>query len=335
MPLPLPLLGSALALVTGAVLLRQRDGDNDDSTTDARRHLMIRLRNARLSLRGTLRALGHRRLEIWEDVLLEFVRIRQRIDNLPHDGPALRFPGLAGLTEADLIRMARCGEVVSAHDAALLREATPTTSLAPEDIWSAAPAPAERRSAPREEWQDVLPTASLLAAGALGKTPLDPLDPSQHGSPTIDWLADEALQPVAEPVLGGIVLGEAAQATLRGEAGSPAGDRELRALLAALETTQLVAAHLDEVTRSLDRAARPRLSELWMLVQINGDYDSMSDLPLPTMARAPRRVVEHAHHLAAVLLRLCEVPLLHPDGALRVDLQATLDIADAAADRYT
>ena len=336
MPLPLPLIGSLLALGGGAALniassMRRRRAeeegeDAEEAAQDPRTLLVVRTRSARQALQNTLSAYGARKLEVWQHSLGFFAKCLGRLEGASATDPYLMLEvedtTLPPFGPERLARMLRCGELVQARDDALQpeEEEEPFRSAEPEGY----------RRVP--QWQHSLSLLELLDFAARGHDPVSArMIDGTTDCPTLRWLAADEPEVPPEPIFGGMHISEATIAALRG--GEITDTTGLRSLLAVLESAQIIAASLLSSLEALDRASHPQMTALQTTLHINNNYARMSDLAMPTMELGPRRLVQRCYHLAAALMALTEAPVFAVDGRLEPGISRIADIGTIAAER--
>jgi hypothetical protein len=309
MPLPsIPLIGTAVAIAGGALyavrLRSQGDAPALEDKQTALQHSLVMARNSRTAIRSQLRALGARKLEAWHHNLGTFSRCQSSLKGVPDNLPELRFrvsePAieLSSLSAPSLEEMIQCSAMLE-----------------------------KNRTEPSE--------TDLLDLGARGLIPTQLTATGRETDcPTIRWLTPDQPCIVEAPLFGSLNISTDTQRALSGEDAIP-DLLELQRLMAAMDDLQAITNPLLSMLMALDEAGQSLFSELrLLLLHINDNYSRMTDLPLPTQNRAPRKTVQHSFQLAAALRELITVPVLTPTGSISQDIRRTIHVGKYATSRF-
>lgn len=309
MPLPeIPLIGAAVALARGAFYARRFRGQDDPGALEDalinQQHTLMLTRNSRTALRSQLRALGARKLEVWEHNLGLFSDCQGALKDAPEDLPTFRFrvnnPNieLSSLSGQPIEEMAQCAGLLKAG-----------------------------RAEPTE--------TDLLDLSVRGLIPnqLTQTD-RETDCPTVRWLTTDQPCIVEAPLFGALDISAETQRALSGE-DAPADVDELSELMEAMSELLSITTPLLNMLMALDQAGQSLFSELHLLLfHINDNYSRMTDLPLPTQSRAPRQTVQQSFQLAAVLRELITVPVLTASGNISKNIHRTICVGESATSRF-
>jgi hypothetical protein len=264
----------------------------------------MQTRNNRTALRSQLRALGARKLEVWHHNLGIFSRCQGSLREIPDNLPELRFrvsePAieLPNLSEPSLKEMIQCSAMLT-----------------------------DGHTEPSE--------TDLLDLGARGLIPTQLTTAGRESDcHTIRWLTPDQPCIVEAPLFGSLNISTDTQRALSGEDVTPDLE-ELQRLMAAMDDLQAITTPLLSMLMALDEAGQSLFAELrLLLVHINDNYSRMTDLPLPTQNRAPRKTVQHSFQLAAALRELITVPVLTPSGSISKGIRRTICVGECATSRF-